>query len=108
MGSTKRSPSCSLSAVSPAKIEIALQALEELESQHQEARRQWDLQLQRAEYDVELARRRYESTDPENRLVAAELETHWEEALHQRERLQQDRAAFERVKGTPSAKRTVA
>jgi len=88
-----------LSVVSPAKIEIALQALEELETQHQESRRQWDLQLQRAEYDVELARRRYEATDPENRLVAAELESHWEEALHQRERLQQDRAALERREG---------
>ena len=88
-----------LSAVSPAKIEIALQALDELEAQHQETRRQWDLQLQQAEYEIELARRRYESTDPENRLVAAELETHWEEALHQRERLQQDRAAFERREG---------
>ena len=88
-----------LSAVSPAKIEIALQALEELDAQHQEARRQWDLQLQRAEYDVELARRRYEATDPENRLVAAELEAVWEQALNQRERLQQDRAAFERQDG---------
>ena len=84
---------------SPAKIEIALQALDELEAQHQEVRRQWDLQLQRAEYEVELARRRYESMDPENRLVAAELEAHWEDALHQRERLQQDRATFERREG---------
>ncbi len=73
-----------LDVVSPAKIEIALHALEELESDHQEARRQWDLQLQRADYEVELARRRYEASDPENRLVSAELEVCWEEALQRR------------------------
>ena len=65
-----------LDVVSPAKIEIALHALEELESDHAEARKQWDLQLQRADYEVELARRRYEASDPENRLVSAELEAH--------------------------------
>ncbi len=82
-------------AVSPAKIEIALKAMEELEAQRQEARRQWDLQLQQAHYEVELARRRYESADPENRLVAGELEALWENALRQREELQQQRNAFE-------------
>ena len=34
-----------LHVVSPAKIDISLAALDELESDHQEARRQWDLQL---------------------------------------------------------------
>jgi DNA invertase Pin-like site-specific DNA recombinase len=83
-----------LSVVSPAKIDIALQALEELDANQQEACRQWELQLQQAEYQVDLARRRYESADPGNRLVAAELEEHWEEALQQRERLNQQYAEF--------------
>ena len=43
-----------LDVVSPAKIEIALQALEEVESDHAEACQQWDLQLRRADYEVEL------------------------------------------------------
>jgi DNA invertase Pin-like site-specific DNA recombinase len=90
-----------LEVVSPAKIEIALHALEELESDHQEARRQWDLQLQRADYEVELARRRYEASDPENRLVSAELEATWEAALDRRERLRRERAEFERRKEHP-------
>jgi hypothetical protein len=77
-----------LSVVSPAKIDIALQALEELDSNRQEARAQLDLQVQQSEYDVELARRRYEASDPDNRLVAGELESHWEEALRQRDRLE--------------------
>lgn len=90
-----------LDVVSPAKIEIALHALEELEADHREARRQWDLQLQRADYEVELARRRYEAADPENRLVAAELEAAWEEALARRERLRRERAGCERRQEHP-------
>jgi DNA invertase Pin-like site-specific DNA recombinase len=90
-----------LDVVSPAKIEIALQALEEVESDHAEACRQWDLQLRRADYEVELARRRYEASDPENRLVTAELEALWECALRQRERLQRERTEFERRQEHP-------
>lgn len=84
-----------LSAVSPAKIDIALQALKELDANRQEAYRQWELQLQQADYQVELARRRYESTDPANRLVAGELEAHWEEALRQREKLRRQHVEFQ-------------
>jgi DNA invertase Pin-like site-specific DNA recombinase len=85
-----------LSAVSPAKLEIALQALEGLEADRAETRKQWELQLQRADYEVELAQRRYEATDPANRLVAAELEAQWEEALRRREQMRRERETFER------------
>ncbi len=88
-----------LSAVSPAKIDIALHALEELEADRAESRKQWDMQLQRADYEVELARRRYEAADPENRLVAAELESLWEESLRQREQLRRRLEEFERSRG---------
>jgi hypothetical protein len=90
-----------LRVVSPAKIEIALQALQELEANHAERCRQWDLQLQQADYEVELARRRYEAIDPENRLVAAELEARWEEALRHREQLQRDRRVLQRQQEEP-------
>jgi DNA invertase Pin-like site-specific DNA recombinase len=90
-----------LSAVSPAKLEIALHALEELEADHAEARKQWELQLQRTDYEVELARRRYEAADPENRLVAAELEAQWEALLRQRDQLQREREESERRQERP-------
>ena len=38
-------------------------------------------QIQRAQYEATLARRRYEQVDPDNRLVAATLEKQWEEKL---------------------------
>ena len=90
-----------LSVVSPAKIDIALQALEELESNCREARSQLDLQVQQAAYDVELARRRYEASDPENRLVTGELESHWEEALRQRNSLERERDDYQRKQEQP-------
>jgi DNA invertase Pin-like site-specific DNA recombinase len=90
-----------LRAVSPAKLEIALHALEGLEADRAEARKQWELQRQRAEYEAELTQRRYEATDPANRLVAAELEAQWEEALRRREAVRREREAFERRQETP-------
>lgn len=70
-----------LTAVEPAAIEAALAALDEMTGQRQELTRQWEQQLARAEYEVELARLRYEQVDPRLRLVAAELEQRWEDAL---------------------------
>jgi hypothetical protein len=68
-------------ALHPAQLD-ALDAL--LAQQHQDqaaVRRHAQLQLQRVQYEVQLARRRYQAVDPENRLVAAELEHAWEERL---------------------------
>ena len=39
------------------------------------------LELEQARYEARLAARRYEAIDPENRLVAAELESRWNTAL---------------------------
>ena len=40
-----------LQAVSPAKVDIALRALQELEHERAAARAQWALQLQQADYE---------------------------------------------------------
>lgn len=45
--------------------------------------------------------RRYEASDPENRLVAAELEAQWEALLRQREQLQREREESERRQERP-------
>ena len=68
-------------AIQPAQLD----ALAALSAQRQQERaqveRHWEQQIQRANYEVHLARRRYEAVDPANRLVAAELERRWEAAL---------------------------
>lgn len=68
-------------AFAPLALEVALGVQQELEARSAEVdllRRQ---QVDRSRYTAELARRRYKSVDPTNRLVAAQLETEWNEAL---------------------------
>jgi DNA invertase Pin-like site-specific DNA recombinase len=90
-----------LGAVNPAKVEIALQAVHELQSHRESAVRQWDAELQQAEYEAQLARRRYEAADPDNRLVAGELEARWEEALRELQQRKRDRRAFVDQQASP-------
>ena len=45
--------------------------------------RQWQMRLQRAEYEAALAERRYQEVDPSQRLVASTLERRWNDALLQ-------------------------
>ena len=85
-----------LEAMTPAKVDLAVGALEELERDRATTRQQWELQLQQADYDVQLAQRRYEAVDPTHRLVAGELEVQWETALKQRDALQRRYVEFER------------
>jgi DNA invertase Pin-like site-specific DNA recombinase len=85
-----------LQAVSPAKGDIALRALQALEQERAALREQQALQLQQADYEVQVAQRRYETVDPANRLVAGELEAHWEAALQHRETLTRRSCEFAR------------
>lgn len=85
-----------LEAMTPAKVDLAVGALEELERDRAMTRQQWELQLQQADYEVQLAQRRYETVDPTYRLVASELEMQWEAALRQRDTLQRRYVEFER------------
>ncbi len=72
-----------LIAVNPQQLQLALAAQEELSTRDGSLRRQWDMRVQRAQYEADLAQRRYEQVDPQNRLVAASLESRWNAALVQ-------------------------
>lgn len=70
-----------LIAISPASLALSVEAARQLESDQNAIEKNHKQTIQRATYDCELARRRYEEVDPSNRLVAAELERRWEAAL---------------------------
>ena len=70
-----------LDAVGPLAVEAAAMAEEAVRAGMSERRRALALERQQAEYDVRLAARRYEAVDPDQRLVAAELEARWNGAL---------------------------
>lgn len=70
-----------LQAVEPLAIEAAFEA-ERMHRKRQDDQRQiLDLELQQARYEGNLAERRYAACDPDNRLIAAQLEKNWEIAL---------------------------
>lgn len=68
-------------AVEPMAIEAALQAERRHVEVQDEQRRIVELELQQARYEASLAERRYAACDPDNRLIAAQLEKSWEDAL---------------------------
>jgi len=70
-----------LLVVEPLAVEAALMAERDANTQADERHRALELERQQAEYEVKLAARRYEKVDPDNRLVAAELEARWNAAL---------------------------
>ena len=68
-------------AVEPMAIEAAQLAEQRMMERQGEHRRILELELQQARYEAALAERRYAACDPDNRLIAATLETNWETAL---------------------------
>ncbi len=84
-----------LSALQPAQLELALAALQELETRDQAIMRQWQMRLERAEYETALAERRYQEVDPSNRLVASTLERRWNDALVQLQDLKKQAGEFQ-------------
>ena len=78
-----------LRAVAPMAIEAAQEAERMLRDEDKDRRRIAELELQKAKYDASLAERRYAACDPDNRLIAAQLERAWEAALSRVERCRQ-------------------
>jgi hypothetical protein len=72
-----------LEAVQPAAVNAALIAWDRCLVDSSEKRRALELSLRKAEYEAELARRRFDKVDPDNRLVASELERRWNLALQE-------------------------
>ncbi len=80
-----------LQALSPPEVELGLAVTREVERQGDEIDRQWQLRLDRARYEAQLAERRYKAVDPDNRVVARSLEREWEERLRDLERIELER-----------------
>jgi DNA invertase Pin-like site-specific DNA recombinase len=77
-----------LGVIEGSAVEAALEAAGRVTQQDVEWRRALDLELEQARYEARLAARRYEGVDPENRLVASELEARWNAALEKVRELQ--------------------
>lgn len=70
-----------LEALQPLGIEAALKAYDTASQGQDQKNKALSLALEKARYEAERARRQYDAVEPENRLVAAELEARWNVAL---------------------------
>ena len=85
-----------LEVLEPAQIAVAAEAVRQLEKRDKALSKQWQMRIERAEYEAQLAERRYEEVDPSNRLVASTLEKRWNDALVRLEEIKSELAEFQR------------
>lgn len=90
-----------LEAVTPAGIAATAGAIRELEDQHAERLAGQRLTVERAEFEVERARRQFDACEPEHRLVARTLERALEGALAVAERERGKLARLEQARPAP-------
>jgi hypothetical protein len=83
-----------LAVLQPAALELHLAAAAEVAQERQRLHHHWQQQRERARYQTERAARQYQAVEPENRLVARELERRWEDALQEQRRLEEDYERF--------------
>ena len=85
-------------ALRPAQLDALEAILTEQQVERQRLEQHWQDRLKRAQYEAHLAERQYHLVDPENRLVAAELERRWEQKLVQ---FQETQEGYQRFQQTP-------
>jgi len=85
----------------PMGIEAALAAIDERASEEDAKRRQLELSVEQARFEASRAHRQYNTVDPENRLVAAELERRWNERLRELARLEEQLSALSNIAAQP-------
>lgn len=83
--------------MTPEAVALTLAIQEEVVQRADEARRLRHFQVERAQYEADLAQRRYLKVDPDNRLVASVLEGEWNSKLRA---LEEARAIEERANQT--------
>ena len=72
-----------LAAVEPEQIALALKAADTVAERRGRSSRAVELRAERARYDAARAERAFHKCDPDNRLVARNLEKRWEEKLRE-------------------------
>ena len=87
-----------LSALAPAALELSVTAAGQAEARRAEVGRIWRQRLERADFACDRARRQYQLAEPENRLVARQLEREWEAALAERAHLGEEYERYQRAR----------
>jgi DNA invertase Pin-like site-specific DNA recombinase len=96
-----------LRAIEPARLELSARAIADLQRERERLGRHWQQQLERAANQADRAARQFHRVEPEDRLVARELERRWEAALREQRELEEqyDRFLVERPRELTAADR---
>jgi DNA invertase Pin-like site-specific DNA recombinase len=70
-----------LAVLNPTEVALALAAADRVTDRYQRVSRAAELAVERARYEAERAERAFHAVEPENRLVARNLESRWETKL---------------------------
>jgi DNA invertase Pin-like site-specific DNA recombinase len=89
-----------LAAVQPAALQASLACVADIQRERAELTKHWQLRIERVRYEADRVFRQYQACEPENRLVARELERRWEEALKQQRQLEQEFACWQQTAPT--------
>lgn len=89
-----------LAALQPQALQLSLVAVADLEQERARRHRHHQQELERANYQMDRARRQYQAVEPENRLVARELERAWNEAMLHQQQVQASYDQFRRTQPT--------
>jgi DNA invertase Pin-like site-specific DNA recombinase len=92
-----------LRVVQPGAIEAAMQAQQEEVQQRDDVRAALMRDLEAARFAADRTFRQYDATDPQNRLVAAELELRWNRALERVTNLQERIDVHDRQRPAPKS-----
>lgn len=84
-------------AIQPAQIDALEALLAAQQAEREQLERHWQERIKRVQYAAQLAQRQYDAVDPENRLVAAELERRWEAELRQLHQVEEDYHSFQQT-----------
>lgn len=77
--------------MTPAAVDLALEIRKEIETRQCEADQLHSRAIERAQFEVDMARRRYMLVDPDNRLVADTLEADWNHKLRDLAKAREER-----------------
>ena len=92
-------------ALRPANLDVLEAVLAAQRAEQERLAGQWAAQVRQTEYEAQRAQRQYMQVEPENRLVAAELERRWEEKLQQQRQVEEAAQRW-REQNSPAAKIT--
>jgi DNA invertase Pin-like site-specific DNA recombinase len=99
-----------LRALEPASLELHARAVADFQRERRRLDEHWQQRRERARIEADRAARQYQAVEPENRLVARELERRWEHALREHRELEEqyDRFLAERPRElTPADHRRI-